>query len=128
MGMFTECVVHTKLNDLQQVDIDAIKYMVGEIECPDILPDHELFQTNNWEYMFQSNSYYFIPESVSLFKFSDIGNFWTLITRFDVKSYDGEVDKLFDWLRQFVNPGYFMGTSRYEESKEPTLHYGGFLD
>ena len=53
------------------------------------------------------------------------GNYY-LVVRSDFKNYGGEVEKFFDWIRQYLQQDYyktFIGYSLYEEAIEPTLYY-----
>ena len=44
----------------------------------------------------------------------------------DFKNYDGEIEKFFNWIKQYLYKGWdkqFIGYSLYEEAIEPTLYY-----
>lgn len=75
--------------------------------------------------MLTCSSYYFVPASMSLFQYDNIGQNWSFISRSDFKNYDGEVDKFVDWLRPYLDCGSdeMIGYHRYEEFREPTIIY-----
>ena len=130
MGMYTEIYVKAVLKeDVDDNVINILKYMLGmdDVELEDLeIPSHSLFKTDRWDSMLRSGSYYHIPYTVKLFEYDEIGNNYYLVVRSDFKNYDGEIEKFFDWIKQYLEQdGYktFMGYSLYEEAIEPTLYY-----
>lgn len=125
MGMYTELVMATRVKK----DSDAVpilKYMTGQSDIPSQLPDHPLFQTPRWIMLLSCSSYYFVPRSIHMFEYDEIGNYWVLISRADLKNYDNEVALFLDWIRPHLEADAddMIGYSRYEETREPTIHYG----
>lgn len=125
MGMYTELVVSTQIKPIDEV-IDVLKVMAGISDKHVKLPKHPLFKTPRWRSLFLSSSYYFTPRNVCLLEYDDISNTWCLITRADLKNYDGEIEKFIDWIRPYLaEAGYatMFAYSRYEETEEPTIYY-----
>lgn len=131
MGMYTEIVCGFDLKkEAPEVVINALKWMMGDIEKPAVLPEHELFGKDRVDLLFRCSSFYFgFSESHSAFKFNDISESWMLSVRANIKNYDGEIEAFFDWIRSYVDHGSgdretnFIGYSIYEEAAEPTLYY-----
>lgn len=130
MSMYTEIYVKAVLKE--NVDdnvINILKYMLGidDVELEDLtIPSHSLFETDRWDSMLRSGSYYHVPYNVKLFEYNDISNNYYLVVRSDFKNYDNEIEKFFDWIKQYLEQDYdktFMGYSLYEEDYEPTLYY-----
>lgn len=125
MGMYTELFISARIVDDKNV-ISILKYMIKEIEEQPELPAHDLFKlTNRWEWMLQESSYYFVPRSMHLLEYDDIGKYWCFINRSDFKNYDNEIELFIDWIRPHLRDkdGDMFAYSRYEESKEPTVYY-----
>lgn len=99
--------------------------MVGDGEEPTNLPDHPLFDTERWGTMLQCDSYYFVADTYSTFRFDDIGQSWYLCVRCNLKNYDNEIEKFVDWIMPYIDAreGDFLGFSRYETTETPTLIY-----
>ena len=126
MGMYTELVMATKVKNVPEV-IEVLKYMTDPgVPVMPILPDHPLFRTSRWTSLFQCCSYYFVPTTVAKLEFDEIGNYWCLITRADLKNYSGEIELFIDWIRPHLDAhgDEMIGYSRYEETREPTIYYG----
>lgn len=125
MGMYTELVMATRVKNVPEV-VAILKYMVGETAEQPPLPDHPLFSTPRWRMLFTCSSYYFVPRSTALFSFDEIGEFWCLITRADLKNYDSEIELFIDWIRPYLDAdeNHMIGYSRYEETRKPTIYYG----
>ena len=130
MGMYTEIYVKAVLKE--NVDdnvVNIIKYMLGidDVELEDLtIPSHSLFETDRWDSMLRSSSHHHIPYNVKLFEYNEISNNYYLVVRSDFKNYDGEIEKFFDWIKQYLEQDYyktFMGYSLYEEDDEPKLYY-----
>jgi len=124
MGMYTELVLSTRIKNDPEV-VEVLKCMCGLSEQPATLPDHPLFACHRWRMLFTCSSYYFVPRSMQLFEFDNIGQCWVLITRADLKNYDDEIEKFLDWINPHldVEVDEMIGYSRYEETREPTIHY-----
>jgi hypothetical protein len=132
MGMYTELVVSTSIEDNPEV-INVLKLMIAEdLDVPEIkeLPKHPLFETPRWNYMLRSASYYFTPAASSLLQYDKFSKNWSFINRSDFKNYDNEINLFLDWLDPYIDAvdGEMIGYSRYEESDEPEIRYKGKLD
>ena len=130
MGMYTEIYVKAVLKeDVDDNVVNIIKYMLGidDVELEDLtIPSHSLFETDRWDSMLRSGSYYHVPYTVKLFEYNDISENYYLVVRSDFENYQGEIEKFFDWIKQYLEQDYyktFMGYSLYEEDYEPTLYY-----
>lgn len=135
MGMYTEIYVKAVLKEgVDDNVINIIKYMLGVdgIELEDLeIPSHILFKTDRWDCVLRSSSYYHIPYTVKLFEYNDISKNYYLVVRSDFKNYDSEIEKFFDWVKQYVERGYnktFIGYSLYEGDCEPMLYYADGYD
>jgi len=126
MGMYTELMMSARVKNDNPEVINVLKFMAGQLETQPPLPDHPLFNTPRWKWLFSSASYYFVPRSTVLFEYDDIGEYWVLISRADIKNYDDEIELFIDWIRPHLEASEetMIGYSRYEETKEPTIYYG----
>lgn len=123
MGMYTELIFGAELKrDTPNEVIQALKYMLGEIERPNNFP----LPNGRCEYLFQGSSYYFgISEPVNKM-WLDGGN-WKISTRSSIKNYGGEIEEFLEWIKPYIQSGsgsrdiYAIVT--YEESAEPTIYY-----
>ena len=125
MGMYTEIVANFALKEnVPSEVITILQYLVGDQENrPTKLPDHDFFKCNRWAATLMMSSYYFMPISNSILHHDEPNSTWYLSSRSDLKNYDGEIEKFFDWIDPYVDAlnGEFLGYSRYEESLEPIL-------
>lgn len=128
--MYTEIYVNFRMIDnVPENVVNLIKVMTGEIENNESIekPNHPLFKTTRWWFLFNSHSFYHIPYTVVNFKKNDISRNWYLTARSDLKDYDNEVELFFDWIKQYIDSRgdnkTFIGYSRHEESDEPILYY-----
>lgn len=129
MGMYTEIVCGVKLRPgTPAVVIAALRFMVGDDDRPNELPDHPLFRKKRWQMVLNCSSYYFgFSQSYSVMHHDEFDKVWMLAARASVKNYDGEVEAFFDWIRPYVNSGSgernMMGYSIYESADVPTIWY-----
>lgn len=126
MGMYTELVLATKVKNDPAI-VPILQFMADPQPVTPMagLPEHPLFKTPRWQFLFSCSSYYFVPRSVCKFEYDEIGKYWVLISRADLKNYDDEIAKFIDWIEPYldVEPGEMIGYSRYEETAEPTIIY-----
>ena len=104
--------------DTPEVVIDTLKSMVEgglPFKEPKELPEHELFETDRWRYLFTMDSYYFAADTHATFRFDEIAGAWFLTVTSNLKNYDSEIQKFIDWIMPFVSAseGDFLGYSRY---------------
>ena len=126
MGMYTELHFNSALRRDTPAEIIAIlEFMTSGKGRPPLLPNHPLFQSERWEYMLHSDSYYFDADTVSTLRFDDIAKSYYLCIRCNLKNYDNEIKKFIDWVIPHLDKceGAFLGFSRYEEMEIPTLIY-----
>lgn len=131
MGMYTELVMGFKLKkDTPKDVIDILFYMLDTSDAtkkPD-LPNHELFKTSRWDFLFNCSSYYFgFSDSHSIIKFDDISKTYIVNIRSSIENYDNKIELFVDWIRPYIESGSganeLIGYSLYEEDEEPKLYY-----
>ena len=88
------------------------------------LPEHELFQTDRWQFMLVCDSYSFVAETHSVLMEDPIVGYQLSVTC-SFKNYHNEVALFLDWIMPHVNalPGDWLGYHMYEEDERPTLIY-----
>jgi len=137
MGMYTEIVVKLNFTRKQVGDnnFNILDYMfnpdtnlmtndhkpLGSIE----IPNHEFFRCQRWDCVGNMSSFYHHPERVnSWIADRDNKDDVYLFARNDLKNYDGEIQKFFDWINtlNISYDGDFIGYSIYEEEKTPTIY------
>ena len=125
MGMYKELHFNVELKkDTPDTVTNVLKHMLGgRQEDPYAPPKHEFFKTSRWNWMFNSDSFYFKADTHSTMRYCQTSNAYYLCLRFNVKNYDGEIEKFLDWIMPYVDAfdGDFFGFFRYEESDAPTL-------
>lgn len=122
MGMYTHLVLNVTLkSDTPQEVIDTINYMVGNTEVNPPKQNHELFETDRWDFCLRCDSWYFMGETCS--SFSKDLDMWTLTVNSNVKNYCGEYEKFLDYIQPYIWLNEFLGFIRYEEEDHPTLIY-----
>lgn len=126
MGMYTEIFISTELQDVDDTTFAVLNLLFGDgVEEPESLPDHPFFDCDRWRMVGRCASYYFVPRTVKDLWWDEILNDLYLVSRSDLKAYNGEARLFFDWIMPFVNKpeGEFIGYTRYEEFDEPTLYF-----
>ena len=127
MGMYTKLHCNIKLETNAKC-INILNYMLHEKEIIDFeIPNHDLFktETQRWEYMLNTCSFYFTGTNNSSLQDDGLGK-KVLHCDCDFKNYENEIDLFLDWISQyFDNRVYyeFIGYEIYEEEKVPTLIY-----
>jgi hypothetical protein len=129
MGMYTEikveCDVRADGNALT-----ALRIMFDPTYNPsDTVKSSVAFNLHNrfftcprWTQIGNMSSAYFDTPCKSSIVAADDG-VWRIRSVSNLKNYDGEIDKFFDWLRPLVvgEPGQVIGHQQYETEDEPTL-------
>lgn len=131
MGMYTEIKVDCIVRPVDQVSLDALRIMfdwpgdldvhAGDVPAGDILPDAPLFRCARWHSIGRCGSAYFDAEPSS--KMEDLGDgTWRITSISNLKNYDDEIGKFFDWLRPMVvgTAGQVIGHQWYEQERHPT--------
>ena len=126
MGMYTELHYNAELLSSTSLEVlDVLSYIVKakQDSYRPTLPRHSLFETDRWDYMLVSNSYYFAADTHSTLRYDAIAEAWFICIRCNFKNYCGELRKFCEWIDPYVsaNEGEFLGFSRYEESELPDL-------
>lgn len=120
MGMYTEIYARGTLRkSTPQGVVDILKRMAGHASPEDMpLPDHELFKTYRWDVLGCGASAYF-PATLSSVYQDDYSKNWAFMLHANLKNYDGEIGKFFDWIDQYVEggEGEYLGYSMYEETE-----------
>jgi hypothetical protein len=123
MGMYTEIYVNVDLKKDTPDNIikvlKAICEMLPDQECSEVLVDYP----PRWECLFSNMSYYTPSTSCKFLEFDEITQRWSLLGKGDIKNYEGEIKKFFEWIIPYVDgcSEDFIGYHRHEEDREPTL-------
>jgi hypothetical protein len=130
MGMYTEFVFATLIDNKNPEVIDILKYMTGATDDrPITLPDHPFFKCDYWKILFTSDSAYFEGDTHSSLRHEDTPGFkneWALTVRSNLTNYSAEIEKFLDWIRPYIiyrRGDEFKGYYRYEDAGGPTLIY-----
>ena len=124
MGMYTEIYINVDLKKDTPDDVikvlKAMCYMLPDQECSDVLADYP----DRWICLFSNMSYYTPSTNCRFLEFDDISNQWSLLGKGDIKNYNNDIEKFFEWIMPWIDGsvGDFIGYQRYEESQLPTLH------
>lgn len=122
MGMYTKLHANILIKDNKCIDI--INYMLGCATIKPKLPNHKLFNTDRWEFMLKSCSYYFTGTNNSKLYYDKNTKEYVLHCDCDLKNYCNEIELFLDWISNYMeNNEYkeFLGYMRYEEFTYPTL-------
>ena len=121
MGMYTEIYVNVDLKkDTPDEVIEVLKAM-----CHMEGSDEKVLEPypDRWGFLFSNGSYYTPFTSCRSLTYDDILGAWSLLGKGDIKNYEQEIQKFFEWIIPYVDgyPGDFIGYRRYEEDRTPTL-------
>ena len=129
MGMYTEITVNCQLKqDTPKKIIKTLEYMCQPSkDTPQELPCDELFETERWWFLLTCSSAYFDTHKKPVIEKLSNGRY-KLDTCSNIKNYDSEISKFFNWIAPYVFTGrkkkVFIGSSVYEEYREsPTNYY-----
>lgn len=140
MGMYTELQFTAEIDyEKHEEIIDILRYMTGDESVKReslTIPEHELFDTDRWEYMLRTSSYYFPGQPHYVLNEEHELNLVNLSVRTDLKNYGNEIQKFLDWIRPYVlaedrlrgsdkdaERRMFVGYMRYEAEVDPTIIY-----
>lgn len=124
MGMYTEIFFRAEVDPEAFEIIEALN---GGDERE--WPDHPFFSCPRCDLITNGSSYYFPQADHYRAERVDhyTGPSYHLSFRANLKNYDDEIDKFFDWVTPHVRESggekTFIGYSQYEESDEPRLYY-----
>jgi hypothetical protein len=121
MGMYTEIYINVDLKkDTPDEIIEVLKAM-----CDMEDSDSKVLEKypERWDGLFYSGSYYTPDTYCHSLTYDTITQQWSLLGKGDIKNYEGEIQKFFEWIMPYVDgyPGDFIGYRRHEEDREPTL-------
>lgn len=123
--MYTELIFGASLkNDTPEQVINALKYIVGEIETKPL--DFPLSEGRT-EWLLKGSSYYFgVSEPITRL-WQDLQNEWRLSARCSIKNYGGEIEEFLEWIKPYIDGGSgyraMYALTMYEEDSEPTIYY-----
>lgn len=107
MGSYTELIFGAQLKENTPNDvIETVKWLLSPNQTSTPLFPESWKQTRiSW--MFKSGgSYYFGAQSGnSYFTFDEISKSWRLSARFNIKNYDGEIEKFLEWIKPWIEQG-----------------------
>lgn len=145
MGMYTEIYVNVDLKqDAPKGIIDVLRCMCREFKVmsnydnkkiDDTLYDYDNPQYDEimskfpqrFTYLFCNGSYYTPNTTVAMLSYDTVSNQYSLLAKGDIKNYGGEIEQFFKWIAPYAETE-FMGYSRYEEYREPTLFFSDYKD
>lgn len=127
MGMYTELNLNVELKkDTPKNIICILKYMLDTDLPQPILPNHELFSAERWDWMLRCDSYYFDADTHStLRKDFQGGNYLNI--QCNLKNYSSEIEHFINWITPYVDTDGYWGHLRYEEAMLPTIIVNGKL-
>lgn len=127
MGMYTEVLLKANILTEDPQVVAVLKHLWQEGPSPETLPAHPLFACARWTALGSGSSFYHHPAAViSVVKIeggcADTLD-WYVFIRVDLKNYEEEVEKFFDWIMPYVHDGagQTVGYSWYEEERDPSL-------
>lgn len=127
MGMYTEIFMRAELKeDVPEAVLNILRYLLnGDGESLGAIPSHPFFQCDRWLHIGTSDSAYFPFEPNSALRRSTWHPGFEISVHANLKNYDQEIDKFFDWIDPYVRAaeGEFLGYSLYEEGNEPILYF-----
>lgn len=106
----------------EDTPIEVIKVL--EAMCKgDMLSEYLVNKPRRWSYLFNNGSYYTPRTSCASITLDGIAGAYSLIGKGDIKNYEGEIEKFFEYIMPWVDAqeGEFIGYSRYEEELLPRL-------
>lgn len=124
MGMYTEIFVNV---DFKKGAPSEVIETCKAICNGDYESSYLEGKPGRWSILFGNGSYYTPLTRVANLTFDNIGGHWSLLGKGDIKNYDNEIQKFFDFIRPWVD-NEFMGYMRCEEDRHPTLFYSGDKD
>ena len=127
MGMYTEIFFRAEIDEEAAAVIQRL--FDGDLSRLD-WPDHEFFKAGRFQWIATGGSWYFphanhtVIEQVHAMHEDP----WFASFRANIKNYDDEIAKFFDWVSPHVihsddHGEVFIGYSLYEEASVPNLHY-----
>lgn len=127
--MYTEFHFNAALKeDTPKEVIEVLEYMVSDepdkYDIRPVAPNHSFFsKSKSWNWMLLKDSHYFAADTTSTLRFNSVINTYYLCIRCNLKNYNNEIEDFVDWINPYIDAKTddFLGFSRYEKSKEPTI-------
>lgn len=119
MGMYTEIFVNVDLKENTPKEvIEVLKAMCDkDHESP-----HLLGRPQRWAFLFNDSSFYLPCTECGVLTYNNIRKAYSLIAKGDIKNSSGEIEEFFEFIKPWCEDE-FIGYTRYEEDREPTLIY-----
>lgn len=120
MGTYTEIFFRAEVD----AEAAAIIAMLGDGTKALGWPDHEFFGAPRFAAIATCSSYYFPQANHFAVEYDEITQSWHASFRANLKNYDNEIEKFFDWVDPHVIGGLgdFIGYSM-EETCSPSLRF-----
>lgn len=115
MGTYTEIYVNIDLKEDTPLPIIDILRKICNAELIVGAPAR-------WQFLFRSGSSYTPNTWVANLTFSEIGGYWSLLGKGDIKNYSDEIELFFEFIKPFTED-YFLGYLRSEDDPCPELFY-----
>lgn len=135
MGMYTKInIILSIKNDTPKQIKEILESMFQGDSVEDMrekfleIPEHKFFEDNRrvW-FPASGGSYYFTGTVNSEIKYTSVAgdNQMVLHIDTDFKNYGDEIEYFLDWIAPYIDASQdeFLGYSRYEETKNPTLYF-----
>jgi hypothetical protein len=121
MGMYTEICLRIQLIDeLDSNVVNVIRELVNGDSLSKI-PKHPFFETSRYSSLMLCSSFYHIPKATMRLDTEGFSKSMYLHGRADLKNYDDEIEKFFDWIYPYCEEG-MLGYSLYEEDVYPKIY------
>lgn len=137
MGMYTEIMVRAEVSrSAPLIVVEMLRALFNRDREPhDVLSDallhparqpyldHPFFRCPRWALVGGCSSYYHMPATAGRMWMDEQTGTWYIFHRSDLKNYDDEIARFFDWSRPYLRPctGTCIGWSWYETEQAPTL-------
>lgn len=121
MGDYYEVCLRGTISSISELDKAIIEYWFNNQELPMTLPNHELFNTDDWDSLFSYGTFYTYPERVIQYKNDEFGI--CVFANFSIKNSYNTVNLiklLFDYFGKLVKDE-FLGYYRFEDDSYATV-------
>ena len=119
MGMYTEIYVNVDLKkETPKEVLDVLRAICEKNFNNENLKD----KPERWSRLFNNGSYYVPSTECASLTYDEISNQWSLLGKGDIKNYEREIEKFFEFIKSWCK-NVFIGYYRYEEDRDPILVY-----
>jgi len=120
MGDYTEIFVNADLKENTPTEvIETLRAICTGDHKSEYLEN----KPGRWSMLFNNGSYYTPLTHCGELSFDDIAGYYSIIGKGDIKNYEGEIEKFFDFIKPWCKADTFIGYVRCEYAREPTLIY-----